>query len=131
MRRPTLRRDNVKVRKVLPPPDGVDLKQVAECCHYVGSPYHKDVPGFAGMPVRRPDASLCPSDLADCRDQVEGWLRDAVLSGHTGKWVRGYPQYVWYREGDTVFEAKQGSPGSGQYHGYPVESWQAVRGLPG
>ena len=67
MKRPTLRRDNVKVRKVLPPPDGIDIEQVVESCRYCGSLYHKDRPGFAGMPVRRPDASLCPSDLADCR----------------------------------------------------------------
>lgn len=130
MKRPTLRRDNVKVREVLPPPGGIDLDQVAESCRYVGSPYHKDRPGFAGMPVRRPDASLCPSELADCRDLVEQWLRAAVLGGRTGKWEGGFPRYVWHREGDIVFEAKQGSPGSGDYHGYPLDSWQTVRGFP-
>lgn len=82
------------------------------------------------MPVRRPDASLCPSELADCRDLVEQWLRAAVLGGRTGKWEGGFPRYVWHREGDIVFEAKQGSPGSGDYHGYPLDSWQTVRGFP-
>lgn len=131
MKQSTLRRNNVKVRKVLPSPPGIDLSHVAESCLYCGSPYHKDRPGFAGMPVRRPDASICPSDLADRRDRVEQWLRAAVRSGQTGTWERGYPRYVWHREGDIVFEAKQGSPGSGHYHGYPLDSGQTVRDLPG
>ena len=130
VRRPTFRRDNLKVRRVQPPPDGIDLAQVAESCRYVGSPYHKDVPGFAGVPRgRRPSASLCPRDLADRRDVVERWLREAVRSGRVGAWDGGYPRYVWHREGDTVFEARHGSPGSGEYHGYPLEPSQRVRGL--
>lgn len=38
-------------------------------------------------------------------------------------------QYVWHRESEVVFEARQGSPGSGEYHGCPVEPSQPVRGL--
>ena len=113
-----------------PPPDGIDLTQVAESCRYVGSPYHKDAPGFAGVPRgRRPSASLCPGDLADRRELVEQWLRDAVRSGRVGAWDGGYPRYVWHREGDIVFEARHGSPGSGDYHGYPLQPSQRVRGL--
>ena len=111
------------------PPEGIDLEQVAESCRYDGSPYHKDRPGFAGMPRRRPDATLCPSELADHRELIEGWLRNAVRTGRTGGWDRGYPRYVWHREGEFVFEARQGSPGSGAYHGYPLEPAQQVRGL--
>ena len=36
---------------------------------------------------------------------------------------------VWHREGGMVFEARQGSPGSGEYHGYPLTPTQDVRGL--
>ena len=130
MKRPKFQRDNPKARKVQAPPDGVDLKRVAESCRYVGSPYHKDVPGFAGMPRgRRPAASLCPRDLAPQRDLVERWLREAVRSGRVGAWDGGYPRYVWHREHDVVFEARQGSPGSGEYHGYPLEPMQQVQGL--
>ena len=118
------------MREVQVPPTGVDLTQVAESCRYVGSPYHKDAPGFAGMPRGpRPNATLCPRELVNCRDLVEGWLRTAVQSGQVGAWDGRYPRYIWHREGDVVFEARQGSPGSGDYHGYPLEPEQRVRGL--
>lgn len=130
MKRPTFQRGNPKARKVQAPPDGVDLKRVADSCRYVGSPYHKDAPGFAGTPRgRRPVASLCPRDLTKRRDLVERWLRDAVRSGRVGAWDGGYPRYVWHRERDVVFEARQGSPGSGEYHGYPLDPMQQVQGL--
>lgn len=102
---------------------------VAAGCRYVGSPYHKDALGFAGMPRRRPNASLCPEDLVNRRELVETWLRDAVRSGNVGGWDGGFPRYVWHREGKIVFEARQGSPGSGEYHGYPLEPSQHVQGL--
>ena len=72
---------------------------------------------------------MCPRDLADRRELVEGWLRDAVRAGKVGVWDGGFPRYVWHREGDMVFEARQGSPGSGEYHGYPLSPAQRVRGL--
>ena len=129
MKRPTFQRDNPKARKLQVPPDGIDLTQVAESCRYVGSPYHKDGLGFAGTPIRRPSAAICPRDLVNRRDLVEEWLRDAVRSGRVGTWDGGYPRYIWHREGDIVFEARQGSPGSGEHHGYPLEPRQQVRGL--
>lgn len=59
MKRPRFQRNNVKARRVRMPPPGVDLAEVADSCCYVGSPYHKDRPSFAGMPhSRRPDASI-------------------------------------------------------------------------
>lgn len=130
VKRPTFQRNNPKVRKVQPPPNGIDLTQVARSCRYVGSPYHKDAVGFAGAPRgRRPSASICPRDFVNRRTLVQRWLRAAVRSGHVGAWDGGYPRYVWHRRGDTVFEARQGSPGSGEYHGYPLEPTQRVRGL--
>ena len=130
MKRPRFQRDNPKVRKVLAPPNGTDLAQVAESCRYVGSPYHKDALGFAGMPRgRRPTASLCPTNLVNCRDLIEGWLRDAVRSGRVGAWDGRFPRYVWHSEDDVIFEARQGSPRSGEYHGYPFEPTQRVQGL--
>lgn len=68
-------------------PEGVDLAEVAGRCRYVGSPYHKDRPGFAGMPRnRRPAGSKCPSELADNQEQVQQWLRSAIVAGRTGRW---------------------------------------------
>ena len=117
-------------RKVQPPPPGTDLQHVVCSCRYVGSPYHKDSVSFAGPPRHRPDASICPVELANDRDRVEAWLHQAVAAGHTGAWKQGYPCYVWYRDGDTIYEARQGSPGSGAYHGYPLQPKQKIPGLP-
>lgn len=129
-RRPTRRRDNPKARQVRVPPEDVVLAEVAEQVRYVGSRYHKDTPSFAGVTrAPRPDASICPRELANELDRVQGWLRQAIMAGRCGVWEQGFPRYVWHREGDIVFEARQGSAGSGEYHGYPLEAWQTVRGL--
>lgn len=54
-------------------------------------------------------------------DLLEAWLRQAVEAGHAGGWGEKYPRKVWYRDqdGETIYEAREGSPGSGEYHGYP------------
>lgn len=129
MRPPRFQRGNPKARKVQPVPTGTDLNRVAESSLYDGSPYHKDAPGPAGPPRRRPDASICPRYLTEQPELVVKWLRDAIRAGRTGAWDRGYPSRAWHREGDIVFEARQGSPGSGKYHGYPLEPHETVRGL--
>ncbi len=117
--------------RVRPPPQDADLEAVAERSRYVGSPYHKDRPGFAGPPQRRRTAaSICPPELNDDQERVQAWLRQAILSGHTGEWRGGFPQRVWHREDNVIFEAMQGSPGSGEYHGYPLQPFQHVRDLP-
>lgn len=124
------RRKNQKILKVIAPPAEVDLEQVAKYCHYVGSPHHKRNPSFAGQPRPRPDASKCPSELSKRHEIVERWLKNAVKSGNVGRFDEfGYPLRVWYREGDTVYEAKLGTRGSGEYHGYPLEHSQVVWGL--
>ena len=61
--------------------------------------------------------------------RVELWLREAIAHGWTGVWDNGFPRYVWRRVGDVIYEARQGSPGSGVYHGYPLYPEQDVRGL--
>ena len=125
MRKPIHRRDNLKARRIRVPPDGVDVSAVAASCRYVGSPYHAHGPSRH----RRPDASLCPADLSRDHCRVEGWLRAGVRAGRTGVWEGGFPKYVWHRHEDAVFEARQGAPGSGEYHGYPLQPEQRVRGL--
>lgn len=119
-----------KARSVEPPPAGVDLRHLAGLCRYVGSPYHKDIPWFGGAPTApRPHASICPRELARKQALVEGWLRDAIRAGQVGGWDHGFPRYVWYRDEGTVYEARQGSPSSGAYHGYPLEEREYPRGL--
>jgi len=127
MRKPRAQRDNFKARVVQPPPLDVDLDDVALRAEYVSSPYHSSA---ARIRRPRPDASQCPSELSSDLDRVQAWLREAIRLGWTGAWDGGFPRYVWRRFGGTIFEARQGSPGSGQYHGYPLEPEQHVRGLP-
>ena len=125
MRQPTRYRDNPKARRTRPPPDDVDVVVVAENCRYVGSPYHASGSSFR----RRPTATVCPACLSDDLCRVEEWLRASVRAGRTGAWERGFSKYVWHREGETVYEARQGAPGSGEYHGYPLQPAQHVRGI--
>ena len=94
VRRPPQRRNNRKVHKVEAPPSDLDLQQVARSCRYVGSPYHKDVVSFAGQPKPRPDASICPPELAHNHGRVEAWLRQAVEAGHARGWGKRYPRYA-------------------------------------
>ena len=131
MKRTNHTRDNWKVRTVTPPPKEENLTRVAGACRYVGSPYHKYHPSFAGPPRSRPRTSKCPVDLKDQRELMECWLRNALMSGQVGAlWEGGFPRYVWHREEDAVYEARQGSPGSSEYHGYPLKPNRVVRGLP-
>ena len=131
-RRPSRQRTNPKSLAVRPVPSGVDLDEVARRVRYVGSPYHKDRPGFAGMPKRRVAAgSKCPSHLGDNAGSVQSWLESAIRAGHTGRWDADhrFPLEMFHVEGGVTFQAVLGSPGSGEYHGFPLEPWQRVRGL--
>lgn len=130
MKRTNHTRDNWRVRKVTPPSKDENLKRAASTCRYVGSPYHKSYPSIAGMPRSKPSTTKCPIDLKNRRELMECWLRNALMSGQVGAlWEGGFPRYVWHREDDTVYEARQGAPGSGEYHGYPLKPNQIVRGL--
>ena len=107
-------------KRVIFVPADADLHGLARRATYVGSPEHKDVPGFAGQPRLRADASCCPRESVD-RKLVNGWLRSAIRRGATGApWEGGFPRYVWYKHGDTVFEGRLVNRGIGSYKGYPL-----------
>ena len=80
----------------------------------------------SGVPAREVQV---PEELQRDPDRVQRWLEDAVRHGSFGEFDGGFPRRVWRRVGDTIFEARQGTPGSGIYHGYPLESFQSVEGL--
>ena len=134
MKAPGRKRRNPKTKKLGPAPAGVDLEAVASRAVYAGSPYHKDVPSFAGLvPRPRPNASICPRRLAWQQEVITGWLRDAIRNGwFSGAWVGPFPTYVWIRRDAVVYEARLTgtSADGGQYHGYPLEADQEVKGLP-
>ena len=77
-------------------------------------------PSFAGRPPRpRPDAIQCDRALADSRDQLTQWLRAAIIKGVIGgPWEGEFPRYAWYKQGDTVYEARLVNRTQGTYKGY-------------
>ena len=105
-------------------PAGVDLKVVMASCRYVGSPEHKDKPSFAGQPRPRTDASICDQRL-NSADEITEWLRVAIGKGAFGRLWEGnvpqFPRYVWYKDGDIVYEGRLVNQELGQYKGYPLE----------
>jgi hypothetical protein len=52
---------------------------------------------------------------------VNKWLKKAIRKGVVGGyWEGGFPRYAWYKDGDTVYEARLTNPGNGEYKGYPL-----------
>ncbi len=129
MRSPKRRRR--PVRAVVPPPEGTDLGEIAKGVRYVGSPEHKDTPSFAGPPrPRHATASICDPSLAQSQATLTRWLRRAVRAGCTGGyWEGGFPRYVWYRQGDTVYEGRLVNKGLREYKGYPLRREEWPKGL--
>jgi hypothetical protein len=97
-------------RRIVGPPGGVDLVQLAERASYVGSSEHKTFPSFAGRFNPRADASKCDPKLAD-KDELTRWLQDAIRAGHTGQlWEGDFPRYVWCRREGITYEARLSNP---------------------
>lgn len=131
MRSPTRKRKAPR-RKFGPPPQGVDLSRLSARARYRGSPEHKKGLSFAGHPRPRGDATPCDNALNWKQGTVTSWLRAAIRNGHFSEyWPKGhFPQYVWHRDGDTVYEGRLMNGGTGEYKGYPLlrnewpEEWQ-------
>ena len=95
--------------------------QVANTSRYVGSPEHKDAPSFAGQPRPRADASICDQRL-ESAEEITLWLREAIRKGAFGRlWEGRFPRYVWYKDGETVYEGRLLNRELGEYKGYPLE----------
>jgi hypothetical protein len=119
MKRPQRKRGHRHQRSA--PPPGVDLAAIAEAVRYVGSPEHKMTPSFTGHPAPRSDASICDPSLANQRDLVQVWLRDALLHGDCGgPWEGRFPRYVWRKTDQEAHEARLTNSLTGEYKGYPI-----------
>ena len=118
-----MRRDRVEA------PAGVLLADLAQRASYVGSPEHKNSLSPAGPPRLRADATPCPRDLNDTAT-VTGWLREAIQAGQIGApWEGDFPRYAWARNDRGCFEARLTNRVSGQYKGYPLESYEVPEWL--
>ena len=128
MRAPRRRRP--RMREIHAPLDPVELAGLASRARYVGSPEHKDVVSFAGRPRLRADASCCPRETAEDPRRITRWLRSAIREGATGApWEGGFPRYVWYKHGETVFEGRLVNRETGEYKGYPLDRDEWPRGV--
>jgi hypothetical protein len=97
------------------------VAQVASKARYVGSPEHKEAPSFAGQPRPRADASICDRRLGDA-EELTSWLSEALAKGaFGGLWEGNFPRYVWYKDGQTVYEGRLTNSELGEYKGYPLE----------
>lgn len=144
-RQPRSRPRKSKPCKVESPPAGANLQRMALSCRYEGSSRHRPSGISAadreagrtleGLSRRHPDKSVCPPELANDHVRVEAMLRQAVEAGHAGDWGQDSPYYpakVWYKDTHTgiIYMARENSPRSGKYHGYPLQLGEEVQGLP-
>ena len=126
----TPRHHRSKAREVVPPPSGVDLAQSVARAKYVGSPEHKDSPSFAGRPRPRADATICDRSFLDKQALLCNWLQDSLQQGRVGGlWEGDFPRFVWYREGDTVYEGRLINRAKGEYKGYLLRPDEWPEGL--
>ena len=113
------RRHRTAIRRV----GAINVAQLrsAAHAHYTGSPEHKGGPSFAGQPRPRADASICDGSLLDKQVLLTKWLRQSIRDGLVSEyWEGSFPRYVWFRQGDTVFEARLINREQGHYKGYPL-----------
>lgn len=116
-----IKRKRPRRRQRLEAAPSVNLPMLARSMHYIGSVEHKDAPTPAGWPRPRADANLCDRALGSRFPQMTRWLRQAVAKGDIGApWEGSYPRYAWYKDRDTVYEARLVNQTLGEYKGYPL-----------
>ena len=109
------------------------LEALGTRARYVGSGHHKRNPldyGFERTSPR-PTKSLCDANrmikLADAQALLAAGIKKGMISRLL---ENGLPKYVWCVSvlGE-AFEAKTHPNTTGDYHGYPLESEDGMRGL--
>ncbi|MDX9760301.1 MAG: hypothetical protein RBU27_14170 [Bacteroidota bacterium] len=103
---------------------------VADRAMYCGSPEHKDIPSFCGQPRPRADATLCDNRLAVRQPMLQDWLRQAIAQGCCSQFGEDdFPKYVWFKDGDTVYEGRLVNSVQGEYKGYPLSPEEWPKGI--
>jgi len=82
------------------------------------------------MPRPRADASICDRRFLGLQDQLTRWLQEAIRKGAVGGPMEGdFPRYVWFRDGDVVYEGRLVNRGNGAYKGWRLTKEEWPRGL--
>jgi hypothetical protein len=98
------------------------LKTIITRVTYTGSPYHRSVGSKAGPVARRAGlTSRCPPSWTN--PKATEALRLAIREGKVSCYWEGagFPRFVWYLEGDVLYEARLTNRENGEYHAYPLE----------
>jgi hypothetical protein len=120
-RQPARRRRHVKILMHLAPDQA--LLDAAELARYVSNPYHRPPGSPMGQPIKRPypHASKCPPTWE--LGAATRALKEAIRAGWVSPdWRGGFPQAVWYKDVEIVYQAVLSNRTSGEYHAYPLES---------
>jgi hypothetical protein len=98
------------------------LSRAARMAKYKSSPYHRSKGSNFGPAAHRryPHASKCPSKWNQLdADRV---LKRAIEAGNVSQsWINKFPRFVWYKDGDDLYEARLSNETLGEYHAYPLE----------
>jgi hypothetical protein len=98
------------------------LADLAAYVRYAPSPYHKTgrIMGVTGQVRPAVQSSKCPQTW-QTRSQATEALRQGIRQGLVSEvWSGAFPKHVWYKLGDTVYEAMLTNREDGTYHGYPL-----------
>lgn len=101
------------------------LRTIVTTVRYTGSAYHRSPGSKAGPIAKRAGlTSRCPPNWTNAKatEALKLAISEARVSCY---WESGFPRYVWYLDGDVLYEARLSNRVSGEYHGYPLEDkWQ-------
>lgn len=103
-----------------------NTEAIAGAATYIGSPEHKNTGSFAGQRHPRRDASLCDIRFSTQQAMLTAWLIAGIRKGCCSTFGDGeFPKYVWYKDVETVYEARLVNKSTGEYKGYPLsrEEW--------
>lgn len=103
---------------------------LAGAVRYAGSGHHKRNPADYGLERvnPRPTKSLCDLQRVILLDEATQLMASGIQCGLFSEPANdGFPKYIWSvsAQGE-VFEAKTDTHGTGAYHGYPLETEDAM-----
>ncbi|MGO9469324.1 MAG: hypothetical protein ACLQVF_34810 [Isosphaeraceae bacterium] len=104
-------------------PDGVGTPaQVADRVTYTGNAVHKSYPSPAGPPALRADKAKCDRYAQEQWPRLLAALRIAIRAGIVSEFRGAFPARAWVWINDVLHEARLSPGGTGDYHGFPLNS---------
>lgn len=115
-------------------PSDFELAELAGRASYVGSPEHKALRWWGGLPeahqlpggrlgrLGKQTTTVCPLTEASDRDMATHWVKEAIRlrqfrfcpSDHA------FPKRIWYEADGQCWMGLLVNPGNGEYKGWPI-----------